>query len=138
MSKELELWYRIVEYLESTSQDIRVKETQECDGYIAQFEGYPISIIETALKDYENLQYIFKLLNEYNNKNYSLEDLIKKAKALEVIKEKGLSLLHKSLIISSTSYEEYRQEFQLVRSREFKNEYFYTKEEFDLLKEVLL
>lgn len=43
-------------------------------------------IIENALKDYVSLLYIFKTLNQFNNSNYSVEDMVKKAKALEIIK----------------------------------------------------
>ena len=57
--------------------------------------------------------------------------------ALELITKKGLSLLHKTLIFNSKDYKDYRQMFQLAKSKEFKNEYFYSQQEFDLLKEVL-
>ena len=66
------------------------------------------------------------------------DNIEKSLKALEIIKEKGLSLIHKKLIISSKNYKEYRQEFQLVNSKLFNYEYFCSQEEFDLLKEILL
>ena len=50
MSKELELWYKIVNYLRYSSKDLK---TIDCYGhptYICSYEGYPLSIIEDALK----------------------------------------------------------------------------------------
>lgn len=38
-----------------------------------------------------------------------------KDRAKKIIKEKGLSSLHKDLIFSSQSYEEYRQRFVLIK-----------------------
>ena len=89
----------------------------------------------TSLEAFVRLEQSSK---RYKGRKEDLDSIFQSLKTLEIIKEKGLSLLHKSLIISSKNYKEYRQEFQLVKSREFKNEYFYSQQEYDLLKEVLL
>lgn len=88
----------------------------------------------------KELEYVEELKLKYqeNGAIRRLNAIEKSLKVLEIVKEKGLSLLHKSLIISSKNYEEYRQEFQLVNSKLFRYEYFYSQEEYDLLKEVLL
>lgn len=111
-----------------------------------KFHNYKelMETIETALKRKEELeienskQFKEKLVQDNLAMTFELNVAKTQLKALEIIREKGLSLLHKSLIISSKNYKEYRQEFQLVRSREFKNEYFYSQEEYGLLKEVML
>lgn len=61
-------------------------------------------------------------------------------KALEIIKEKGLTKLHMSLILSSKDYEEYSWEFDFNKKNRFglEEDTKMIKEEFDLLKEVLL
>lgn len=77
------------------------------------------SIIETALKKYEVLQEVHK---DFVDKN------IKKLKALEIIKNKGISTC--SVAINYDDFERYSKSC-------FRNYNPLTKKEYDLLEEVL-
>lgn len=130
MNKELELWYRIVEYLKWTSRDKKIKygSYDDKDGcYIAVFQGYPISIIENALKEKIELEEENKALIESNDLlNEALIEDQKKLKALEIIKNKKVNLEY---LKCCQNYEQY------ITICSYGNEI--TEEEFDLLKEVL-
>lgn len=82
-------------------------------------------IIETALKDYENLQLKHKSLLD------AVLDDFKRFKALEIIKEKRVVI---DLLLKSENSEMYNVVFEnWNRAERFK----LTQKQFDLLKEVL-
>ena len=134
----LELWYRIVEYLKSISQDEKIKygSYDNKDGdYIAVFEGYPISIIENALKDYVML---CKITNIQPHEIFIRMDKkihdenVKQLKAFEIIKEKNVII---SALKLSKTLIGYHQLLGLTKTDEQMRKYMLTQEEFDLLKE---
>ena len=86
-----------------------------------------LDIVEKALNDYENLK-----LKHRSMQDAVLQDF-KKLKALEIIKEKIIDV---GVIKGSESFEEYNIVIKTILER--KEEDFITKQEFDLLKEVLL
>ena len=99
-----------------------------------------LSIIETALKILDQLQVIIgaekiedlpelalETENDWYSARYNLKEAEKKLKALEIIKEKSVNL---EFLKCSENYEQYC----LICS--YGNEI--SKEEYDLLKEVLL
>ena len=68
------------------------------------------------------------------------DEIYKKAKALEIIKESGCSLEHILLIEKTKNYDEYDAQFDKyleIRYEPFKFELRKSKEEYDFLKEVL-
>lgn len=82
-------------------------------------------IIETALKDYERVEGSVCIA-----KSIGLDICRKRDKALEIIKEKEVNLIK---LKSSASYEEYEIAYILDHPRGNH----ITKQEYDLLKEVL-
>ena len=94
----------------------------ELDAKVSEDYKKELDIIETALKDYEKKT---KLAKEYKDVN----NVAKRLKALEIIKEKPVV----ALVDYKYTYEEW---LELVDERE--KDLFRNKEEYDLLKEVLL
>ena len=94
----------------------------ELDAKVSEDYKEELDIIETALKDYEKKT---KLAKEYKDVN----NVAKRLKALEIIKEKPVV----ALVDYKYTYEEW---LELVDERE--KDLFRNKEEYDLLKEVLL
>lgn len=96
-------------------------------------EGYwqdilqDVAIIETALKDYEKKT---KLAKEYANVN----NVAKRLKALEIIKEKIYPLLDFDIVLNTSIKE---RKFTLANNLD-DNTFYLTQKEYDLLKEVLL
>lgn len=85
-------------------------------------------IIEKALKDYKNLQLKHRPMTEQVFNDF------KKLKALEIIKKKKVNFYE---IQFSENYEEYAKEFTATYIHFIRTKYMLTKEEYDLLKEVL-
>lgn len=83
-----------------------------------------LHIIETALKDYEELKIVAKPLTDEEKK--SINNVAKRLKALEIIKEKGLNVDY----FQRSCDEEYKESIFCI-------ERLLTQEQFDLLKEVL-
>ena len=84
------------------------------------------------LKDYITLKTIFDLIEEYNCLNYSIEEVMKRGKALEIIKAKNVDLCSVKECVNVHAYNDYKffTESKLVKRENL------TKAEFDLLKEV--
>lgn len=95
-----------------------------------------LNIIETALKDYELLIMTSNIIKN-NIKDIPREDITKKLKALEIIKEKQVDVGRFILIINTW----FDDDFALHRYNDYLendlDKWKLTKEEFDLLKEVL-
>lgn len=93
-------------------------------------------IVETALKDYEQLKIVAKPLTDEEKK--SINSVAKRLKALEIIKEKGV-FVH--LIKQCRSVQEYNAyisvAFSNMPKEKCQEQFWLSKEEFDLLKEVL-
>lgn len=105
MSKELtplETWYLIKKYL-NTYHHQAVKENID----VETIEGYPIDIIEKALKDYEKLKECYE--NELKNTAYYNNLALKYKKAFEIIKEKVLDMDYFNIIADrcNLTYQEY-------------------------------
>lgn len=102
------------------------------NGLDRRFIHGSFEIIETALKDYENLKLKHKSMQD------AVLDDFKKLKALEIIKEKQVNvdnfLRH---IKKETDYKEYKRLCGLYKIMVFSDKDL-TQEEYDLLKEVLL
>ena len=125
MSKKLtplETWYLVKKYLNEfhhriVSEDIEVE----------TIEGHPINIIESALK---RLEKIDNTTTKMNDKELIMfdEEVGKRLKALEIIKEKGNFLcLH---------YSEYENKYYIYDAELYMHNEL-TKEEYELLKEIL-
>lgn len=99
-------------------------------------------VIETAIKENANLKKMIRNFNETIGEPQIISPNIeKKLKALEIIKDKGCSGMEIALIVSCKNYEEYC--FEMNSGILYSNGYergkaFKTKEEYDILKEVLL
>lgn len=96
-----------------------------------------VKVIETALKDYEELKKL-KLLPypKVNDEEYR-RNVIKKLQALEIIKEKQVNVYNLITYHFETedTYEEYVENFNWCVGL---GKELLTKKEYDLLKEVLL
>lgn len=88
------------------------------------FRSNGFELIETALKDYENLQ-----LKHRSMQDAVLDDF-KKLKALEIIKEKSVDVFQLQIAIKLTNLNEYNERHTKCLQL--------TQEEYDLLREVLL
>lgn len=99
----------------------RIKKVQE----VADYMEKETDIIETALKDYDNLLYKCNKLQDKKQK--LLIEKAKHLKALEIIKEKEVNVY---LLNYFGSLESYNEEVCIFRML--------NQEEYDLLKEVLL
>jgi len=109
------------------------------------FRPNGFDIIETALKNYNQLQVDYDELNDIHNKlvkhkNKERDDVVKKLKALEIIKEKGVNVYNLTCICFkyNETYEQYVIDFNYGDSFYHLGKELLTQEEFDLLKEVLL
>lgn len=158
MNKELELWYRIVEYLKSTSQDERIKLSDYKDrdkDYVALFEGYPISIIETALLRLERLDnfFISKKVspNDLDNLITDMGEDIKKLEAFHILIDKRVDVdfliaCFNTPLVKQGNYRDVSEEEQLEMYNTIIQKIMYipdTKrylniDEFKLLKEMLI
>jgi len=114
MSKELEALERI--------NEIVLPYSEAKQGYLRPRDVCPneFSIIETALKDYENLQ-----LKHSSMQDVVLDDF-KKIKALEIIKEKNVSIVWLKNCKDRSEYNDLADKEEQL-----------TQEEYELLKEVL-
>lgn len=108
-----------------------VADTHELCEYVAKRKD----IIETALKDYENLKEenklliisYYKIVEERNKLQYTLDELEEKElKALEIIKEKNVLILTLKNVESVGIYNDCLGVSEKL-----------TQEQFDLLREVL-
>ena len=96
--------------------------------YHTEYLNERLDIIETALKDYEELKKL-KLLPypKINDEEYR-RSVIKRLQTVEIIKEKDVNIQDLKVSYSFNEYNTFKG-----------NEYKYlTQEEYDLLKEVLL
>ena len=101
-------------------------------------EDEELDIIETALKDYEKIKFEHSELRTYHydllKENERLHNQkVKKLKALKIIKRCPVEIIE--ILDTYSSWEEYRQDY---RNRSERQGLIQSKQEFDLLKEVLL
>ena len=99
--------------------------------YLLEQENLPTyyKIIETALKEYEQIEY----------HNLKVRDFDKKLKALEIIKEKMVDFDELNDAIYEDNYHQNNEHNAIDIYNQNRFEYKQlTQEEFDLLKEVLL
>lgn len=124
MSKELEALERIKHTSIVVEKGDKVKP-------ILPYIISELSIIETALKDYERLK---QCIDERGNLINECIEVVaeKKLKALEIIKEKVMPFVE---LVDRTNYKENCYRVYDNEGYEYTN---ITKEEYDLLKEVLL
>ena len=85
-----------------------------------------LEIIEKALNDYMILLYIFRTINHLNDNNYSVEYMVKKARAFEIFKNKVLKIKWLGVVFKD------RTNIYDIEYRETP-----TKEEAELLEEIL-
>jgi hypothetical protein len=107
--------------------------------------------IEKALKEHEQLKIDYEELNDIHDelvkyKNKERDDVVKKLKALEIIKEKRVNVYQMLCIFKEgLTYEDYEKLWNIDIERYYKHNtdllyshFKLTQEEYDLLKEVLL
>ena len=90
---------------------------------------YCLELVETALKEYEGAKNHIEALNKERVENSI------KIKAFEIIKEKRVNVLE---LYTCADYETYISFFKMYNWNGEYDKYILTKEEYDLLKEVLL
>ena len=149
MNKELEAWKRVRESAENADGDAAVYEIGDCD------------IIEKELKDYQEIKEIAKRYNWdditgkifnvetdrkyrdlFNSAIVNIQEDYRKARALEIIKNKGV-FAH--LLQQSQNMKEYNTlmlvAFKKMAEKDYKGaveKFCLTQGEFDFLKKVLL
>ena len=129
MNKELEAFRELKEHIEYKGGDF----------YCANESR--LNIIETALKDYENLKEVHFIIHNgarSMNKQHTLK-VLKKLKALEIIKEKrvDVSWLMKCFGFIENSINEEECEYYNNNYEAYRNSKSLTQEEYNLLKEEL-
>ena len=124
--------------LELFKNALRLNTTQTEIGVTRDVEGNATISYDT------NFEFIKKTLDEEYRKvlrEWVLENACpKEVEALKIIKEKGLHYLEAALIQGNTSYEDYCNEMSItlgISNRPMIDSKIKTKEEYNLLKEVL-
>jgi hypothetical protein len=95
---------------------------------------YQLDIIETALKEYDDMLFEIKALeNTIKGLEEQIDEKNKSLKALEIIKEKMVDVELFHTVIEDENQKDKLWSYNFW----FENKYKLTKEEFDLLKETL-